>query len=154
VKKFLKLASAIVMILFAMGWVIYSYARTRPGAVANNGVSDEMPPIPESVQKKIEARREQGSRFSRENPPSPEDREKMRAEFEKQLTPEEKREMEKARSQREHSMQTTKAALSEEEQQRFGQKMRERGGPGGRRGGPRGGPGGRPSDAPPGGPRP
>ena len=143
-KKILKLTAAILMILGAGGWMIYAYARTRPGAVANNGVTDDMPPIPEEVRKKMEARWQSGERpkFDRNNPPSEAERQQMREQFEKELTPQDRDAMQKAGEQRRRTMAVTKAALSEEDQARMREKMRGRGfgGRGGFGRGPGGGP--------------
>ncbi len=135
-KKIIQISAAVIMVIVAGGWVLVSYARTRPGAVANNGVTDDMSGIPDSVVKKMQAKwgdkgqppkKEDGVKLTEE------ERKQMREEFEKELTPEEKNQMKQAQEQRRRSSAVTKAALSPEELARYRDKMRSRGGGGGYR---------------------
>ena len=127
-----KAAVGVILILAAAVWSFAKYKETRLGGVANNGNNGETPEISEQTREKMRSAWENRPPRTAQGPPTEEERRQAREEFEKVLTPEDKKIMEKAQSERERSRATAKAALSPEEQKIMENRFRgRRGGRGG-----------------------
>ena len=189
----IKLISAILVIIAAGGWTFHRARQAQPGAVANNGVSDEFQrPTPQEMKKSFEqaaayaalsttqtqkleelqAKMQgmwEGRRggFGRRDEMTTAQREQMheqfqtmrqqaqdlRQQYDQVMTGEQRNKFRAAMSEQRSKRETKlKAALSEQDYQRYQDRRRSRfggrGGRGGRGGGGRGGGGGQRGDRP------